>query len=461
MRGPQSRDAATRLQRYFPGACLVLAYLIFATLYLFGDRAAYVAILTQMGVTPHYFPFLDAHGVLATAECHRYGIDVISVNPCDILGRRLNYSPFWLLTAKLGLTTQATPILGLLLNTAFLACVFFLPRAHSWRESLVITAALLSGMVAFALERANLDLAFFVIAVAGSAMVARGRLARSCGYGLIGLAALVKYYPGAMLVLTLRERPKVFSLLMISALATAACLVIYDADDVFRTLSLIQNREWFTIAFGARNLPIGLASLLSGRLPDAVWPAAVELGLAFIATAGAVVIAKTENLREGLKSLPERSRTMLLAGCALIVGCFFSAANGPYRGIYFLLVLPGVAALCRMECGRAARQRFILVTASVLFLMWNDCLYRTMMEVQHWLAVTPLQSSIAQLVFWCLREVIWWWVVTILLAFLICLATLSETGKQIVGILTSQRGLAARFASRPQQSPASARHPGS
>src|SRR5262249_12069883 len=151
------------------------------------------------------FPFLDMHVILATAECYRRGIDVITSNPCDVLGRTLDYSPFWLVTSSLGIDTSMTLKLGLLLDVIFLFSVFFLPPAESWSAVAVMIAALLSSAVMMALERANLDLAIFVIAVIVAGWSLRGPALRSLGYGLITLAALVKYYPGILLLLAVRE----------------------------------------------------------------------------------------------------------------------------------------------------------------------------------------------------------------------------------------------------------------
>src|SRR6185437_4206543 len=119
-------------RRYVPGAILVAAFLVLSVLFLSGNTAAYRGVLSQMGFRPFDFPFLDMHGVLATAECSRRGIDVVTSNPCDVLGRTLDYSPFWLVTAFIGIDTSMTMRLGLMLDAVFLVSVFFLPPAKSW-----------------------------------------------------------------------------------------------------------------------------------------------------------------------------------------------------------------------------------------------------------------------------------------------------------------------------------------
>jgi len=435
LRDRGGRITASELQRFIPASCLALSFLTFAAIFLFGNREIYSAVLSQLGLTPYTFPFLDAYGVLSTGECHRYGIDVIAENPCDILGRRLDYSPFWLITAKLGLNTGFTPILGLTLDLLFLIWVFFLPPARGWKAVLVFTLAVLSSMVAFALERGNLDLAIFVVAVVAAHWALRSKLWRIATFALIALAALIKYYPGVMLILAIRERLAAFGLLVFAAIGVTGLFVAYEGTDLLRTLAQIENGYWFTIAFGAENLPRGLVTLLPGLFPDPAWAVAVELGFAILAGFGAIMIAVSENLHEGLDLLPERIRNLLLIGCALIVGCFFAAQNGPYRGIYFLLVLPGLTALWQAPIAAPARQRFGLTSGCILFLMWNDTLYRAMMDCFGAFATTPEESAAAQFIFWLVREIAWWWVVTVLLALLLCLIAQSETGRQLLRIL--------------------------
>src|SRR5215469_18045693 len=103
---------------------LVATFSALTVLFVAGDAAAYRGILLHMGINPFYFPFLDTHGVLATAECHRLGIDVLTDNPCDVLGRTLDYSPFWLITTGLGIGTDLTMRAGLGLDLIFLFSVF-------------------------------------------------------------------------------------------------------------------------------------------------------------------------------------------------------------------------------------------------------------------------------------------------------------------------------------------------
>src|SRR6185437_11830172 len=408
-RPPTMRGA--KLHRYIPGGILAAAFLALAALFLSGNTAAYRGILSAMGFHPWDFPFLDMHGILATAECHRRGIDVIASNPCDILGRTLDYSPFWLVTASLGIDTSMTMRAGLILDLIFLGCVFFLPRAKSWSAVAVMIAALLSSAVVMALERANLDLAVFVIAIVVAAWSVRGPAWRSFGYGLITLAALVKYYPGIMLLLALRERRRFLLPLAAALLAVGALFVWSEGSLLVRALHNIDTRQ-FPTTFSAINLPEGLVQLLA---PSAESLARIaELVLAALVAAYAYAVARRGDFRDAVQSLPARDRNLMLIGCALILGCFFTAENAPYRDIYFLFILPGLHGLWREVSNAAARRRLKLLTGAILFLMWGPFFRLALEQSVAALGVGTIYSNAYLL----LRETIWWWVASLLLALL-------------------------------------------
>ena len=430
--------------RYLPAASLCVFFVCISLLFLLGNTQAYSAILWQLGVDPFSFPFLDAHGVLSTAECHRYGIDVLAENPCDVLGRTLDYSPFWLLTAKLGLATSWTQFAGLGLDLLFLFWLFFLPTPRGWPEAIVLTLALFSSMVALALERANLDLAIFVIAIVAAHWAMRNTIWRVLSYALIMLGALVKYYPGVLLVLAIRERLSLLTTLALATVGVTICFVVSEGDDLFRALSQIEIGPWITFSFGAQNLPRGVGAMAGHLHFDPRFAAmSVELALAAAAVLGAVTIASLEELQDGLDLLPERTRVFLLAGCALIVACFFAAQNAPYRGIYFLFILPGITTLWRAPISRTARHRFMLTGACILFLMWSQFLERAQGEILGASDAPKSTTIITHIGFWLLREIVWWWVIAILLSLLLCLIYRSRSGQQLLRLFLSAEKLAA------------------
>lgn len=377
-----------------------------------------------MGFRPFDFPFLDMHGVLATAECYRRGVDVIASNPCDVLGRTLDYSPFWLVTASLGVDTRMTVRLGLMLDILFLCSVFFLPPAKTWGAVAVMAAALLSSAVTMALERANLDLAVFVIAMIAAGWSLRGPIRRSLGYGLITLAALVKYYPGIMLILALRERRQFLVPLAAALLAVGAVFVWIDGPMLVRALHNIDLRP-FPTDFGAANLPAGLAQLIAPGAP--FLPGIAELGFVSLAAGYACVVARRGDFRGAVEALPPRHRHLMLIGCALILGCFFTAENAPYRAIYFLFVLSSLPGLRRAVSSAAARRRLAWLTGAILFLMW-DPFFRLVVAQR---VAASASGTIYSDAYGVLREAVWWWVAAIALALSFDLVLAARLGDRL------------------------------
>ena len=105
------------------------------------------------------------HAVTAAVECHRLGFDVYVQNPCDVFGRVHGYSPVWLWLAVLPITTAWDNALGLGLVLLFLVALAFLPAGRDWRQTMLITLGAVSSATMFALERANVDLLMFVMAM--------------------------------------------------------------------------------------------------------------------------------------------------------------------------------------------------------------------------------------------------------------------------------------------------------
>jgi hypothetical protein len=428
---------APRLQALLPASILLASFLVLAALFLLGNRTAYHAILWQLGFNPFDFPFLDAHGVLATAECYRHGIDVIARNPCDALGRTLDYSPFWLITAKLGLRTSFTAQAGFALDALFLISVFFLPAARSWTGALAMTAALLSSAVALGLERANLDLGVFVVGLAAASWSLRAPAWRAIGYASILFAALVKYYPGAMLVLAARERLRVVLALAALALGIAAAFVAIEGAELARALKNIESGSRFSINFGAANLPIVLGAIFSLTEDWAIL--VLESCGMFLAVFGALLLRRHEDFDAALEALDPRRRALMLLGSALIAGCFFAAQNAPYRCIYFLFVLPGLCEMGRLPVSRAARRRAVTIAAGAIFLLWGQFFQRALAQTVLALDLPRSLANAIQLVFWLAREALWWWIVTALLAFLLSLVERSPFGRRLCGLVLGRR----------------------
>jgi hypothetical protein len=403
------------------GAALA-AFLGMSWLYAYGNRDLYQHILQAYGIVPFRFPFVDTSGSLAAWECTRRGIDVIISDPCDVLRRGYMYAPLWLAVAGIPLGPPDTPVVGWSLDLLFILSLSLLPPPTRPLELALVLAATLSTMVAFAVERANPDVLLLMLALAAGFLGA-GRLpARLVGYGVALLAGLLKYYPIVLLIIVFRERIPVF--LAILAAVTGA-LGVFWAEfhaEIAEGIPHIPRGPYNTDLFSAQNLPFLIGEVAgtaaSSRIVERIVSSALYAALAGASVALAWRLSRLRELPAGLAALPRLERLLLVIGSAVMAGCFFAGQSIGYRGIFLLLVLPGLLGLARSSF---REQRVVALGTGIVIvlLMWGECLrlglYRALDET----AISKALAGGVKIQFWLTRELCWWWSVGVMLALLV------------------------------------------
>ncbi len=196
--------------RIAPSLVGIIALALVSALWLVGDHSAYDRLLSLWGIRPFSFPFVDLSGSLAAWECARKGIDVVIADPCDVLNRGYNFSPFWMDIASIPLRQLQRVAVGLVLGVAFLVSLAALPPPLSRSEAALRIVATLSTMVVYAIERANPDQLIFILVIVALALLRRSLFARGLGYGFVFLwRSAIKYYPLIVLALVVKERLRV------------------------------------------------------------------------------------------------------------------------------------------------------------------------------------------------------------------------------------------------------------
>lgn len=391
-----------------------LAIVAFATLALLSatDRPAYTAILNAIHVHPTARPFLDTRFVTAQVECWHRGIDVYARNPCDPLGRTLDYSPLWLRLPFLARADSWTPVFGLATDLIFLLALSRLPWAPRGPFALAVAiAAVFSWSTIFAMERGNTDLLIFAAAVLFAHLATRSTPARTAGYALVLAAGLLKFYPLTMLALAAREpRARAWTLAAIGTLALATFLAAFHTE--LARIGANMASSPFGDMFGARSLPDGVPLLLTHakiRDPaglylatDALDPALRPLAwMLFAVMTAACALAALRHGRDpalaaALARIDPNARSLLLAGAVLCTGCFFGHQNIGYRAVLLLLVLPGLLALIRAASSGRIRALHRTTSLLVVLVLWDGIISR----------------SVAG---WFVMELAWWWIVFALL----------------------------------------------
>lgn len=386
--------------------------------WVFGPRAVYFGVFSVLGVEAFRFPFLDLHAILAAAECHRLGIDIYLPMPCDVLHRPHVYSPLWIPLTPAYLGTRDTFWLGLLLDGFFLLSLGLAMRPRSVREIAIFALAVISPMTVYALERANNDIVIFLLVLGGAALYALPRPHRLGSYALFLLAGLLKFYPMVLLALIGRERGR--GILLPAAMIGSALLLfgLAEGADLGRALANVPSPTYFGATFSALNLPFGLASMMPG-LP--IFPRRLFGAVLLAALVASVIVRtlRTARLLDDSIEATERETALLAAGGLMLMACFFVGQNIDYRGIYFLLVLPGLVRLRRSADGSGTRQFASAMIAAVLFVMWSDFLRHGVHNLGDLLGLDGWLLNAVEPLLWLSRELTWWWLVAGLAAIVL------------------------------------------
>jgi hypothetical protein len=177
----------------------------------------------------------------------------------------------------------------------------------------------------------------------------------------------------------------------------------------------------FTGLFSASRLPLGLAMLANNRDADhgvglAIWAAS---GICLIGIGTVLVRHLVPTILPEFRALGLREQVVLVAGSVLIVFCFFVAKNFDYRSIFLILTLPGLWALERGARNRAIGKRFRFAAWVVVGLLWSEFFRATARSLAvAWFSGNA--EALIQIGVWVLHELLWWWLVSLLLSFSLC-----------------------------------------
>jgi hypothetical protein len=313
----------------------------------------------------------------------------------------------------------------------FMLSLAALPRPRRRSDYLPLLLGIVSPMTVFALERGNIDTLMFLFAMITIVCMDRALPLRLLGYGAIMLASLLKFYPFVLFILLLRERLRVFLITAAAAIGLMGSFIWFYLDEVRRMAANIPQPSIFTDSFGAAQLPagtgilaerllerLGLAGMFQGGLPSRIY-FGLPLTVLLIATAYAAArhIAHREDFRAAAQSLTRRESLTLVAGAALVCGCFVSGRSIGYREIMILMAIPGLSALALTSPTRTLSRIMRSTLWVAIFLLFFLPPQRLLYNLLGSLATDGI-SPIA-VAFWLVRETCWWWLVTVLAAALI------------------------------------------
>jgi hypothetical protein len=219
-----------------------------------------------------------------------------------------------------------------------------------------------------------------------------------------------------LLVLLARERRRDGLFIAGLSAAVVILLVIRGHADLAKALANIPALSYFADSFSARNLPFGFVEVVFGprpRIPAALLLMSIVLALAIART------RRTFCMLDAAASDPNSPETQrLLIGALLLTACFFAGQNIDYRGIYFILVMPGLVRLCQSAGDPAIRRFLAQMIAAILFVAWEEPLRRAIHMIAAVIAADWLRPRV-ELLFWFGRELVWWWLIAGLAAIVL------------------------------------------
>lgn len=431
-------DHARRLAPRFALPVAGLSLLALVAVLYFYYPAAYMRLNAVMIKVPAPRPFVDWEWIPSSVRCWSEGVNVYVNNTCykvwDDLG--FNYSPLWLRASFLRSGEDWSGAAGLSLAVLFLLSLAALPPPRGALEDRVRLLIMLSCGTWLGIERGNADLLMFLL-VFGALNLRRLPLPfRLFGYSLIALAGLLKFYPFVALVVVLRERWAVLAAVAAASVAALGALAVAYHQELGWMARNLPPPSYYTLQFGAANLPAGLgvttAKVLTKALHWGAGPAqaagdavaaVLKPLLTVLALVAAAAFARRHRLMEAQARLSARDAEFLAVGAAVVCGCFFAGQSVIYRGVYLMLALPGLSALWHHMPTQAGRRAFAATSVAAAFVLWVPFL-ETILAGAGLTVRIPyagdaydwFPGSVAGYALWLLSELAWWGIITMLLA---------------------------------------------
>jgi hypothetical protein len=270
-------------------------------------------------------------------------------------------------------------------------------------------------MTVYALERANNDLIVFLLILYAATLFVSRQPYRLYSYVLFFVAGILKYYPLVFLVLLTRERRRDAVALVTVISEALISLSIYFHVELGKALANIPASSYFSDSFSAENLPFGFGEAMGAGFSRFAIDALLLSLLIAVAAARTIRTARLLD-KEKLDWNEEEMQWLTIAGM-LLTACFFAGQNINYRGIYILLLLPGLVQLHRCAGKPMIRLFSAQMIVATLFLMWEEFFRRVLHAI-----VAPKTNEglkLPEVYFWIGRELAWWWLVAGLVAIIL------------------------------------------
>jgi hypothetical protein len=403
VKGPDVAPSNRRSWVFVDGRVIVGLSLTTYLTVVFAARAlADVDIWPWLGVPSGPSLFFDARNVAAASECSRLGHDPLVDNPCDPWHRAMFYPRVWLALRWLHLGPESTVLFGGVVVAVFVMSLFLLLPRLDRRMGLVVSVAVCSPAVMFAVERANMDLVVFSgLALAAVVWRRDSRASEVVAVFLVLLMAIAKLYPAvALLAFLLSRRRTAVSSAVIALLIFVGYLFATWSDVQIISNTATQGQEH---SYGARILLAELYHAVGGGV-RAGSPASAQvlvLGTAGLALALAPwALARFARHPSSLGATYDDSELLAFRlGALVYLGTFLAGNNFDYRLVSVLLTLPMLMHWVERPARQASSKVPVATLTMVVVSLWVCTLSRQLHlwdELASWALAGLLVALLAQ-----------------------------------------------------------------
>ena len=91
---------------------------------------------------------------------------------------------------------------------------------------------------------------------------------------------------------------------------------------------------------------------------------------------------------------------------------------GRRSSVFFLLVLPGVLAISHRSSADI-RNLSLGTSVVIVALMWGECFRLTLYRALEYPALSETLGDYLKILFWLLRELGWWWTISVMLTVVV------------------------------------------
>lgn len=333
-------------------------------------REGYAWAWARFGVDPMYVvpgqpqsgtvPFGDAHNLLAAIDCSREGFDVTRENPCDVHGRPHVYSRAWLILRHLPLSRDSVIPVGIGVGLSFLYTFFVFVGRIDLGAGIVYAVLLCSPSIMLGVERGNTDLVAFQLVAWPLLLLSRG-MSGVGAYGLILVAALLKFFPIAALATVLRETRSRALALLAAFGSIWLTFVAYFSEEILSSRGTHVSK--IPRSYGA----LVLRDAVLERLEISGWVPANWLAPALLlAIAGIAIAAVATGLfRARAAGIPPHLDSFRAGAALFAMTYFMPVTNWDYKLVFSLPMLPQILHWTKEREPMGFASKVALVTLAV------------------------------------------------------------------------------------------------